>query len=165
MDDLVNETSSSTTNNNKATSSTTTTPTQSLIIETEIANIQTIRKEIGNGPCRFAPSLTERTLQEQIDLLSMEEKMCFHNLKIKWEENADSEPFISDDWYLRFARCSPGPTKYNEKSAWIVMSKFNRKYDKLTAELLEQQLLTKVCFPIFLFINVGWEISCRLEYS
>ncbi len=50
--------------------------------------------------------------------------------------------------YLRFARCSPGPKKFNAKTAWKVMKNFDRKYLTLQATDMEDQLLTKTLFPI-----------------
>lgn len=103
------------------------------------------RKELGDGPMRFAPT-EERSIQEQIASLTETEKKCFDNLKAKWEKNY--EPF-SDEMYLRFARCSPGREKFNEKSAFKVMKNFPRRYLELNAVELEKQLATKVCHLFF----------------
>lgn len=96
------------------------------------------------GPMRFAPK-GERSIQEQIDALTEAEKACFDNLKKKWEK--DGEPF-SDEMYLRFARCSPGTKKFNEKASWKVMKKFEKRYLDLKAADLEKQLASKTLFPV-----------------
>jgi CRAL/TRIO domain len=49
---------------------------------------------------------------------------------------------------LRFARCSPGPEKFNEKSAFKVMQKFNPRYLSLKAVDLEKQLMSKTLFVV-----------------
>ena len=99
---------------------------------------------LGDGPLRFAPK-NERTIQEQMDALSDSEKQCVQALKTKWEEK--NEPF-PDDMYLRFARCSPGTKKFNEKASLKVMKKFDRRYLDLTAAELEPQLASKTLFPV-----------------
>ena len=95
------------------------------------------------GPLRFQPSSEERSIQEQIDALTVEERRCFDGLKEKWQQQKDSFP-LSDAMILRFARCSPGKTKFNEKAAWKVMKRFDQRYLNLSAASLEQQLLTQV---------------------
>lgn len=99
------------------------------------------------GQERFAPSKEERTIQEQIAGLSKEEKECFDNLKAKW---ADKYPDLGldDAMILRFAYCSPGAKKFNEKTAWKVMKNFDRRFLNLKAVDLEEQLLSKTLFPI-----------------
>lgn len=107
------------------------------------------RKELGDGPMRFAPT-EERSIEEQIASLNEAEKKCFDNLKAKWEKTY--EPF-SDEIYLRFARCSPGKEKFNEKSAFIVMKSFPRRYLELNAMKIEKQLATKVWFTLSLLFR------------
>lgn len=123
-----------------------------------------IQKELGHGPARFVVTKQERSIQEQIDSLSMEERMCFHNLKVKWEEEPSNVPF-HDEWYLRFARCSPGGMeKYNEKSAWNVMLKFNRRYDTLRCSHIEKQLYTKVCNQMRHCVNLDRIYQRMLDF-
>ena len=98
------------------------------------------RRELGNGPLRFAAE-GERSTEEQIAALTVAEKKCFDSLKSKWEEK--HSPF-SDDMYLRFARCSPGKEKFNEKASMRVMKQYDKRYLRLTAADLEEQLLSKV---------------------
>ena len=100
------------------------------------------RKELGDGPMRFAPT-EERSIPEQMAALTPAEKQCVDNLKANWETNNKNEPF-SDEMYLRFARCSPGKEKFNEKAAFKVMKNFPRRHLELNATELEQQLATKV---------------------
>eukprot|EP00568_Trieres_chinensis_P005759 CAMPEP_0183292292 /NCGR_PEP_ID=MMETSP0160_2-20130417/1398_1 /TAXON_ID=2839 ORGANISM="Odontella Sinensis, Strain Grunow 1884" /NCGR_SAMPLE_ID=MMETSP0160_2 /ASSEMBLY_ACC=CAM_ASM_000250 /LENGTH=298 /DNA_ID=CAMNT_0025453219 /DNA_START=10 /DNA_END=906 /DNA_ORIENTATION=+ len=104
-----------------------------------------VKTSLGDGPLRFAHQ--ERTVKEQIDSLSPEERACVDALKQRWEKK-DRGHVFSDEMYLRFARCSPGATKFNEEAAWKVMKKFNPRYLTLTAEKLEQQMLTKTLFVV-----------------
>jgi hypothetical protein len=99
------------------------------------------------GQERFAPSKEERTIQEQIAGLSKEEKECFDNLKAKWAEKYPDKG-LDDEMILRFAYCSPGTKKFNEKTAWKVMKNFDRRFLNLKAVDLEEQLLSKTLFPI-----------------
>jgi hypothetical protein len=96
------------------------------------------------GPLRFAPSDEERSLQAQLDALTDAERTCLDHLKSKWQAQYPQTP-LSDAMVLRFARCSPGATKFNEKAAWKVMKHFDMRYLTLTASSLESQLLSKVC--------------------
>jgi hypothetical protein len=105
-----------------------------------------VQDELGYGPSRFAIDITQQhSIHDQLLHLSMEEKMCYDNLKCKWEEAY--KPFPYNDWYLRFAKCSPGPDKFNESTAWNVMLHFNRKYSSITQfniQTVEEQLWKKV---------------------
>jgi hypothetical protein len=105
-----------------------------------------LKKKLGDGPVRFAP-VGERTIDEQIAALASGEKECFDNLKAKWEKQKDSAPY-SDEMILRFARCSPGSKKFNEKTAWKVMNKYDPRYLELTAAGMEDQLLSKTLFIV-----------------
>eukprot|EP00535_Pseudo-nitzschia_heimii_P013046 CAMPEP_0197193024 /NCGR_PEP_ID=MMETSP1423-20130617/26276_1 /TAXON_ID=476441 /ORGANISM="Pseudo-nitzschia heimii, Strain UNC1101" /LENGTH=269 /DNA_ID=CAMNT_0042646073 /DNA_START=85 /DNA_END=894 /DNA_ORIENTATION=+ len=101
------------------------------------------------GPERFAPSNDERTIQEQISSLTEKERECFENLKAKWSNRTSEDSFDLDDkMILRFAYCSPGSEKFNEKTAWKVMEKFERRFLELKAVDLEEQLMSKTLFPI-----------------
>lgn len=104
-----------------------------------------LAKKLGEGPMRFAP-VGERSTDEQIAALSSQEKQCFDKLKAKWE--AKKSHSFSDEMILRFARCSPGTTKFNEKTAWKVMQKFDPRYLELTAAGMEQQLRSKTLFVV-----------------
>ncbi len=101
-----------------------------------------MEKELGPGPMRFAP-VNERPLQEQLDSLTPDEKKCFDELKSKWEREHPNEPF-SDEMILRFARCSPGAKKFNTKTAWKVMQRFDRRYLTMKASDIEHQLMSQV---------------------
>ncbi|KAL7569205.1 hypothetical protein ACA910_016763 [Epithemia clementina (nom. ined.)] len=103
-------------------------------------------ESLGPGPNRFAAE-GERPISEQIASLSADERQCFDNLRIRWKALHPDRPY-SDEMYLRFARCSPGKTKFNEKTAWRVMNRFDRRYLVLTASRLESQLLSKTLFPV-----------------
>lgn len=97
---------------------------------------------------RFAPH-GERTIEEQIAALTTDEKACFDALKSRWNAQKKKPHDYSDEMILRFARCSPGAKKFNEKTAWKVMHKFDaRYYLDLTATELEQQLLSKTLFVV-----------------
>lgn len=101
-----------------------------------------LEKELGPGPMRFAP-VGERSFQEQLDSLSPDEKKCFDELKSKWEHDYPNDPF-SDEMILRFARCSPGAKKFNAKTAWNVMRRFDRRYLTMKASDIEPQLMSQV---------------------
>mmetsp|Transcript_22805 Transcript_22805/g.63420 ORF Transcript_22805/g.63420 Transcript_22805/m.63420 type:complete len:283 (+) Transcript_22805:61-909(+) len=103
-------------------------------------------ESLGQGPLRFAPE-NERTISDQIAALNEKEKLCYDSLVAKWKEEYPDKPF-SEDYVLRFARCSPGTEKFNEKSALKVMRRFDRRYLDLKATKLEAQLLSKTLFPI-----------------
>ena len=104
-------------------------------------NVDEARKALGDGPMRFAP-LDERPIADQIAALNAEEKECFDNLTNRWEKEGSFT--LSDEMILRFARCSPGKKKFNEKAAWKVMKKYQERYLELKASDLESQLETKV---------------------
>ena len=104
-------------------------------------------ESLGPGPNRFAAK-GERPISEQIASLSPEERECYNSLRIRWKALHPDRPY-SDEMYLRFARCSPGKTKFNEKTAWRVMNRFDRRYLVLTASRLESQLLSKVRLGVF----------------
>lgn len=112
----------------------------------EVVGYEGAKKALGDGPMRFAPK-DERSMEEQIASLSPSERECFDNLKARWEKKDRGYTF-SDAMYLRFARCSPGPKKFNEEAAWRVMKKFDPRYLTLTAAQQEKQLLTQTLFVI-----------------
>lgn len=101
------------------------------------------------GQERFAPSKEERTIEEQIADLSTDEKVCFDNLKSKWNQKfPDISEQFDDEMILRFAYCSPGTKKFDEKASWRVMKNFDRRFLNLTVVELEEQLISKTLFPI-----------------
>ena len=104
-----------------------------------------LSKKLGEGPMRFSP-IGERSIEEQIAALTPEEKECFDTLKTKWERKITHS--YSDEMILRFARCSPGVKKFNDKAAMKVMLKFNPGYLELTAAVMEKQLLSKTLFVV-----------------
>ena len=102
---------------------------------------------LGDGPKRFALD-GELTVEEQMKALTDEQRDCIDTLRKKWaKEQPDAEPF-DDAMLLRFARNSPGKTKFNPKTALKTMKKYDRKYSALTAAGLEEQLLSKTLFPV-----------------
>mmetsp|Transcript_5433 Transcript_5433/g.13600 ORF Transcript_5433/g.13600 Transcript_5433/m.13600 type:complete len:265 (+) Transcript_5433:232-1026(+) len=96
----------------------------------------------------------ERSIEDQLASISPDELKVVHTLKQKWESQKKVPHEFDDAMYLRFARCSPGPKKFNVETAWKVMKKYDGRYLKLSAEALEDQLLTKT-----LFIPPG--LKCR----
>jgi hypothetical protein len=113
----------------------------------EVTNVVDVMDQLqeclGPGPLRYAPSRDERPVNEQLASLTRKELRCVENLQKLWEARNPDTPF-SAEMYLRFARCSPGKVKFNQKTAWNLMKKFNHDYLSLTAEALEQQLDSKV---------------------
>lgn len=105
-------------------------------------NLADAHKILGNGPMRFA-LIGERSVKEQVDALNPTERECFDTLKKIWEEKHPDSPF-ADEMYLRFARCSPGAKKFNEKAAFKVMQKFDKRFLSLVAAGLGIQLMSKV---------------------
>eukprot|EP00545_Synedropsis_sp_CCMP1620_P003274 CAMPEP_0119003778 /NCGR_PEP_ID=MMETSP1176-20130426/758_1 /TAXON_ID=265551 /ORGANISM="Synedropsis recta cf, Strain CCMP1620" /LENGTH=284 /DNA_ID=CAMNT_0006955405 /DNA_START=66 /DNA_END=920 /DNA_ORIENTATION=+ len=112
-------------------------------------DLKALSNTLGDGPMRYAPA-GERSIEEQIAALTPEEKECFDTLKAKWnDKDRKKKPHdYSDEMILRFARCSPGSKKFNEKAAWKVMKKCDPKYLDLTATELEEQLLSKTLFIV-----------------
>ena len=93
-------------------------------------------------------STTELPIDKQLASLTPEELDVVNTLKQKWESQPQPQVphHFSDQMYLRFARCSPGPTKFNVKTAWEVMKRYDVRYSNLRVEVLEAQLLTKTLF-------------------
>lgn len=96
------------------------------------------------GLQRFAYGGCQRPLEDQRAGLSVAQRKCVDNLKTRWENKNPNVPF-SDEMYLRFSRCSPGPKPFNEKTAWRTMKNFDHRFLSLTAEGMEDQLMSKVC--------------------
>lgn len=108
--------------------------------------LDSVAKDLGPGPMRFAPK-GERSFEEQLSSLTEAERECFDNLKEKWQAKHEDIEF-SDEMFLRFARCSPGKHKFVESASWKVMKKFNPRYLSLKAAPMEEQLLSKTLFPV-----------------
>lgn len=106
----------------------------------------TLKELLGEGPMRFSHH-GERSIKEQVDSLDEKERACFDGLKARWEKKERGFTF-NDEMYLRFARCSPGLTKFNEEAAWKVMKKFDPRYLALKAVSIEKQLLSKTLFVV-----------------
>jgi len=95
---------------------------------------------------RKAP-VSLRSYQQQMSSLSIEQRSCVIQLKTKWEERADrgNKP-LPDEWFIRFAKCSPGKP-FDYTTAWKIMKKFDYRYLDLSILSMERQLLTKTLFP------------------
>ncbi|KAL7564477.1 hypothetical protein ACA910_001571 [Epithemia clementina (nom. ined.)] len=162
------------------TTTTTTTAATLLPIDAVSLDLTALSQQLGAGPMRFAPPAGERTIEEQIAALTPAEKQCFDTLKEKWQAHVvqhaqqqddkktkknknkktqhdeESKPGVimmySDAMILRFARCSPGVQKFNPKTAWSVMKKFDAtRYLNLrvtTGDLLEAQLRSQTLFCV-----------------
>ena len=81
--------------------------------------------------------------------LSIDEQNCVNALKSRWEarKSRSTRQRFTDEWYLRFARCSPG-RPFHFPSAWKVMCNFSLRYLDLNIVGMERQLLTRTLFPI-----------------
>lgn len=88
----------------------------------------------------------ERPLEDQMASLTPDERKAVQTLKKKWESQSKIPHEFDDAMYLRFARCSPGPKKFNVDTAWKVMKKYDGRYLKMKIEDLEDQLLTETLF-------------------
>lgn len=88
----------------------------------------------------------ERSVAEQLASLSPRERAAVATLKQRWEGQAKVPHAFDDAMLLRFARCSPGPEKFNADAAWKVMKNYDGRYLVLTATALEEQLRTKTLF-------------------
>lgn len=97
---------------------------------------------------RLRPSLPQphrpRYFEEQLSILPSPYRITISTLKRNWEQGGHGG--FPDEWYLRFAKCSPG-TPYDYKSAWKVMKNFDRRYLNLEIESMEIFLKSKIIFP------------------
>jgi len=107
-------------------------------------NYEDIQSKLGNGPARFV-NPNERSFSQQLISLTEEQRSCYDTLKKRWEEKERGHTF-PDHMYLRFARNSPGKTKFKADTAWKVMKKYDARYLNMSATKLEKQLLTKTLF-------------------
>mmetsp|Transcript_52763 Transcript_52763/g.78840 ORF Transcript_52763/g.78840 Transcript_52763/m.78840 type:complete len:667 (-) Transcript_52763:1055-3055(-) len=91
-------------------------------------------------------NLEERTIEEQISALSATQKSCFYSIKSTWEEGEGRSRPFTDEYYLRFCRCSPGKP-FTAKTAMKIMRKFERRFLSLSVMGLENHLKTMAVFP------------------
>jgi len=89
----------------------------------------------------------ERSLEEQIASLVDTQKKAFEDLKAKWSSKPRKTDY-SDAMILRFLRASPGETKFNLKTAYQVMKKYEKwsleiDLPNLTIQKIQKQLETK----------------------
>eukprot|EP00542_Grammatophora_oceanica_P010177 CAMPEP_0194047186 /NCGR_PEP_ID=MMETSP0009_2-20130614/23607_1 /TAXON_ID=210454 /ORGANISM="Grammatophora oceanica, Strain CCMP 410" /LENGTH=874 /DNA_ID=CAMNT_0038692723 /DNA_START=6 /DNA_END=2630 /DNA_ORIENTATION=+ len=107
----------------------------------KIASLQreTLGMEVG---------MTEETrpFYLQIESLTLPQRTCVINLKTRWEKRRDKKFKLTDDWYLRFARCSP-VKPFSEEAAYKVMKNMDARYANLSIQKLKKQMLTKTLFP------------------
>ena len=91
-------------------------------------------------------SAEQTPYEQQMASLSVEKRACVIHLKMKWERRVHGESVLPDEWYIRFAKCSPGEP-FDAKSAWRIMTKFDQRYLNLSILSMEKQLLSKIIFP------------------
>ena len=91
-------------------------------------------------------SAEQTPYEQQMASLSVEKRACVIHLKMKWERRVHGESVLPDEWYIRFAKCSPGDP-FDARSAWKVMTKFDPRYLNLSILSMEKQLLSKILFP------------------
>ena len=117
-------------------------------------NVSRIRRKLkSSGPMRFAPKEQERTIKAQIEDLEPFERVCFDRIKAKWEAKYPENGF-TDEMYLRFSRCSPGPHRFHEKRALRVMKHHNKRHAALTAERVEKRLRRQVRLALLPLLGV-----------
>lgn len=122
-------------------------------------SMEEVKNDLGEGPARFL-SIAEKTFEEQLNLLTDEEKSCYDTLKKLWEERVEEKvskgekskhagiELFPDPMYLTFARCSPGAKKFNSDTAFKVMKNYDQRFLKINATTLEKQLKTKTLFVV-----------------
>jgi hypothetical protein len=87
----------------------------------------------------------ERTFEQQMSSLTIEERGIVMTLKAKWLKSG--KPPFPNLWYLKFARCSPG-RPFTLSTAYKSMKKYNQQYMNLTIIMMEAQLRIKMLFPV-----------------
>lgn len=85
-----------------------------------------------------------RPVEEQLSALPSPHRIVVTTLKRNWEQGGHGG--FSDEWYLRFAKCSPGKP-FDYKAAWSVMNKFDRRYMTLNITVMERVLQSKIIYP------------------
>lgn len=85
-----------------------------------------------------------RPFEEQMGTLPSPHRIVVTTLKRNWEQGGHGG--FPDEWYLRFAKCSPG-MPFDYKAAWNVMKKFDRRYMTLNIIVMEIFLRSKIIFP------------------
>lgn len=126
-----------------------------------LREIKRIRAELGPGPARFLPTQPERSIQEQLSSLSLEDRDCLDILKAKWlkrglelrnRKNGQKSMMplnLSDAWFLRIARNNTGDDgQFNVQQSWAALKKLNARYLTFKVDDLEDQLMTKTIFPL-----------------
>jgi hypothetical protein len=102
------------------------------------------------GTVRSAPntpvSKTTLSFEDQLNRLTVAQRSCVHALKTTWESGEGKSKPFPDLWYIKFAKCSPGPP-YDYKSALKVMQKFDRRNLNLSIVTIESQLNARTIFP------------------
>ena len=132
-------------------------------------------------PTKFAPYAStrsldailprERSVERQLASLSLTQRSCVDALKIKWESQNRVDRWFSDDYYLRFARCSPGHP-FNFRTAWKVMARFDWRYYELSITKMEAKYshkgkMMRLCACLkapFPSANNTCDFSCRLRF-
>jgi len=98
-------------------------------------------------PAKSRPPLPgERSIEAQLASLAPREREAVATLRRRWEGQPEIPHAFDDAMLLRFARCSPGPEKFNVEAAWKVMRKYDGRYLTLTSADLEEQLRTRTLF-------------------
>jgi len=85
----------------------------------------------------------ERSVERQLASLSLSQRSCVNALKTRWEKYNGVNHWFPDEYYLRFARCSPGDP-FNLSTGWKVMTRFDWRYYELSISKMEACVLTKV---------------------
>ena len=113
--------------------------------------------------CSLLPNQHQQQLPQAAVPLTIDERACVSALKQKWEaRKSTSKARFNDDWYLRFARCSPG-SPFNFFSAWKVMMSFPPRYLDLSILGVEEMIKNKVMFPVKGLQSVaGYNSECCL---
>lgn len=106
-----------------------------------------IKKTLGTGPLRFCPPAGEASIEEQIDSLSISERLCFMKIQEKWLAKNPAASKSLQSLFLLFARCCPGGEAFNQEMALKVLKLFDKRYLNLTAMSMEDALLEKGVFP------------------
>ena len=93
-------------------------------------------------------SKVERTPREMLSFLSSDQRTVVLALQKKWEDTPEGKAHpMPLDWYIRFARHSPG-IPYTFQSAWKVMKKFDVRYLDLNIVSMEKHLLSRIVFEV-----------------
>lgn len=112
---------------------------------------------LGEGPMRFF-SHGERSLEDQIQSLSIPNKRAYNNLKQSWQDyqikiRSMGGKRVSFDmptsWHLRYLRFTAKKDgTFNPQRAFQAEKKLKRRFLNLNVFVLERQLKTKTLFPV-----------------